>query len=125
MTYGTFQGMTWPVDTEDVEWKFRHMPHEVTDRDRAFATSVMEAYRRLTSPSTGQERAQEFLSSARVVVDEVWKDTRQAQAEKVRRDCVVVWPDGINVSGPFTEDKARELVERLGGGSIRRLHAAE
>lgn len=118
MAFGTYQDTTWPVDTEEVEWRLRHAKQHVTDGDKNLAASVMGAYRHLTDPFVPEKDAIEALKRARVVVDEIKSGIIESLEEESAKRWVVEFGDH-NVIGPYThkeaEAKAKEFSGRVVG----------
>lgn len=121
MSYGTIEGTTWPVDTDDVQWKLRYAPNALTKEDRLFAASVMAAYAHLTDPMVDEESAIAALKRARLVTADVLANLAELQSERVKRGFVVMRGSGpsAQVFGPFTYDEAERWAKENGGGELR------
>lgn len=113
MAFGTFEDTTWPVDTDDVEWRLRHAQQHVTDEDKRFAAAVMGAYRHLIDPIVEEKDARAALKRARTVATEIYANQQEALEEEVTKKWVV--QIGNDVIGPFTLPEGREKALEYGG----------
>ena len=109
MGRGTFEGTTWPVDTDDVQWKLRYARQHVTHDDMMFAASVMASYAHLTDPYVAEGDAAQALKRARVVTKEIRSLQDEALEDEVAKRYVILHEEGP--IGPFTWEEARSYAK--------------